>query len=107
MDNYSNFELWMFGPGTVFGSKLRVLDSLMIGIFGMLMTVLLILIIIVWNKNGSLENKVNDLQIQLDEHMSPMKRALDNAKKYIIFNLNLKRKFKTVNFSDSFKVSLG
>lgn len=79
MDNYTNFELWMFGPGTVMGSKLRVLDFLMIGIFGVLMAVLLILIIIVWNENNSLQNEVNDLKQQLDEHMNPMKRALDNA----------------------------
>lgn len=76
---YTNFDLWMFGPGTVLGSKMRVADALIITGAILLFAILLILVIVTWGENDDLQKQVKELKKELEESMGPMKRALENT----------------------------
>jgi len=77
--NYTNFETWLFGPGTVFGSKLRVLDVLIIIGVSLLFVVLLIITITTWNDNTNLQKQINELKNAAKKRYEPVKKALDNT----------------------------
>jgi len=75
----SNFDIWMFGPGTVLGSKVRVYDVLFVGLGAILFAILLILVLACWRENSDLQNQIDKLKEDLEEHIGPVKRALDNS----------------------------
>jgi len=69
----------MFGPGTVLGSKVRVYDVLFVGLGAILFAILLILVLACWRENSDLQNQIDKLKEDLEEHIGPVKRALDNS----------------------------
>lgn len=72
----SSFDIWMFQPGAVLGSRVRVYDVLFVGVGIIAFAILLILIIESWSKNSSLQDQIDELK---QNYTEPMTRALDNT----------------------------
>ena len=78
-EGWSNFEIMIFGEGTVMGGKLRFFD-VMLGAYSMTITIIFtILLIWAWSTAYKALDKANSLDDGMAKRVEPMKKAISNT----------------------------